>query len=61
MDDTTLFKAMQTQNLNCLAMFYKHVSIAIKDVAKKLMIGKRSTNQIRHGGKQNLKPTIHKE
>ncbi|MGH1430578.1 MAG: hypothetical protein ACRBB4_05620 [Neptuniibacter sp.] len=36
MDNTTLFKAMQTQNLNCLAMFYKHVSIAIKDVAKEI-------------------------
>ena len=36
MDDTKLFKAMQTQNLNCLAMFYRHVSIAIKDVAKEI-------------------------
>lgn len=36
MDKTTLFKAMQTQNLNCLAMFYKHVSTAIRDVAKEI-------------------------
>lgn len=36
MDETTLFKMMQTQNLNCLAMFYKHVSIAIRDVAQEI-------------------------
>lgn len=36
MDKTTLFKAMQAQNLNCLAMFYKHVSIAINDVANEI-------------------------
>lgn len=27
---------MQVQNLNCLAMFYKHVSVAIRDVAQEI-------------------------
>src|SRR5690554_1556622 len=36
MDKTTLFKMMQTQNLNCLAMFYKHVSVAIRDFAQEI-------------------------
>ena len=36
MDATTLFRLMHSQNLNCLSMFYKHVSIAIRDVAKEI-------------------------
>ncbi len=36
MDDTTLFRLMQTQNLACLAMFYKHVSLAIRDYANEI-------------------------
>lgn len=36
MDKTTLFKMMQAQNLNCLAMFYKHVSVAIRNIANEI-------------------------
>lgn len=33
-DHDTFFHMMQVQNMNCISMFYKHVSVALRDVLK---------------------------